>query len=52
MKCDREGCRCTDATFEQEGKKYCGEGCAESAMSGGAGQSTACRCGHPDCAAV
>ena len=52
MNCDHKGCHCSDATLEREGKKFCSENCADARNESASSASSACRCGHPDCAAV
>lgn len=52
MNCSRDGCRCDEATFEQGGKHYCGEACAEAELLPATRQAGGGACGHPDCAAV
>ena len=53
MNCAHEGCHCTDATTERDGKNYCSERCADASLQGSAaGKGKGCPCGHPDCAAV
>jgi hypothetical protein len=48
MTCQHTGCRCSDATVERDGKKYCSESCAVQDTSGRREQH--CGCGHPACA--
>jgi hypothetical protein len=50
MHCEHEGCHCTDAVVEREGKKFCSEACADSLLE--STSSADCPCGHPDCAAI
>jgi hypothetical protein len=52
MSCSHSSCRCGDATVEREGKNYCSERCADSALSSAGTSQGKCPCGHPDCAAV
>ena len=50
MDCEHEGCHCTDAVVEREGKNFCSERCADALLD--STPSAGCRCGHPDCAAI
>lgn len=50
MGCEHDGCHCTEATVELEGKKFCSERCGEATTE--AESKAGCPCGHPDCAAI
>ena len=51
MGCQRAGCHCTEAVYEENGKSYCSEGCAHRPSTDGSVPKS-CPCGHPDCAAL
>ena len=51
MGCERPGCHCTEAVYEEGGRNHCSEGCAQRPATG-EGAPKGCPCGHPDCAAL
>ncbi len=48
--CERSACGCLEADVTREGRRYCGEACADAAASA-AEEAEGCACGHAGCGA-
>jgi hypothetical protein len=54
MKCQHQGCQCTEAAVERNGRRYCSDHCAEQQARQRESEASGrgCECGHAECSGV